>query len=101
VPKLSKNACRSIVYNQLLLDGWLPSGTTPSNWGTVTIGQLQLDDPPLPSDSHFQKKKVALEFQAAFLRANSSIPSPLAELKTATETLAGLATWCFDNQVAT
>ena len=96
--KLSKNTCRSIVYNQLLLDGWLPPGTTETNFGSVTIGQLQLDDPALPSDPHFQKKKLALELQACFYRLDGSLPSPLAELKKSTSTLAELATWCYTNQ---
>ena len=97
--KLKKNTCRAIVYNQLLLDGWLPAGTTDTNWWNVTVGQLQLDDPPLPSDPHFQKKKLALELQAAFIRLNSALSSPLAQLKSSTQTLDDLAIWCFENQV--
>ena len=97
---VTKAQCRVVIYHLFLSEGWLPAGTTSSNWGEVTIGELQLDDPPLPSDPHFQKKKLALEFQAAFIRFASSIASPLSELKKSTETLAELAVWCFENQGA-
>jgi hypothetical protein len=95
---LTNNQCRSIVYHVLLLEGWLPSGTTDKNWARVKIADLQLDDPPLPGAPDFQKKKLALELQAAFIRLGGNLRSPLPELKQGSETLADLARWCFGNQ---
>jgi hypothetical protein len=95
---LTKNQCRAIVYGLLLQEGWLPSGTTRENWGRVTIAELQLDDPPLPGAPDFQKKRLAVELQAAFLRLGGNLRSPLSELKRGEETLAGLARWCHGNQ---
>ena len=95
---ITKNQCRALVYHLFLLEGWLPAGTTPQSWAQVTMGQMQFDDPPLPSEPHFQKKRLALELQAAFIRLGSSIPSPLAELKNAAGTLGDLAVWCYQHQ---
>jgi hypothetical protein len=95
---LTKNQCRAIVYGLLLLEGWLPSGTTEQNWTRVKIADLKLDDPPLPGAPDFQKKKLALELQAAFIRLGGNLRSPLRELKQGSETLADLARWCHENQ---
>jgi hypothetical protein len=53
--KLSLRACRGLVFRYFLREGWLPPGTTAATWKTVTMGDLAFDDPPLPSEPHFQK----------------------------------------------
>jgi hypothetical protein len=98
MPKLAKGQCRSLIYRYFLNEGWLPAGTTIQNWGTVTMGGMEIDDPPLPSDPHFQKKRIALDLQNLFIVLGSQVASPLSELKKATNTLADLAEWCHTNQ---
>lgn len=95
--KQTEKFCDNVVRNHLHLQGWLPPGTTKENWEKVTIDQLQLDDPPLPSDPHFQKKRLSLEFQAMFYSVGSKLKSPLQELKTPAKTLRDLSDWFFSN----
>ena len=96
--KLSKNQSRSLVYRYFLNEGWLPAGTTRNNWGAVLIRDLALDDPPLPADPHFQKKRVAMDLRNFFSILGSGLASPLEQLKRSTKTLDDLAEWCFENQ---
>lgn len=96
--KLKKGQCRSLIYRYFLNEGWLPAGTTTDSWREVTIDEMEIDDPPLPSDPHFQKKRISLDLQNLFVVLGGQIPSPLAELKKKTRTLADLADWCYDNQ---
>jgi hypothetical protein len=95
---LTKKQCRSLVYRYFLREGWLPSGTTDKTWSTVTMADMVIDDPPLPDDPHFQKKRIALDLQNLFFVLGSSVASPLAQLKAAATTLGELAQFCFDNQ---
>jgi hypothetical protein len=59
---------------------------------------MNIDDPPLPSDPHFHKKKIAHSLQEKFELFDGKIPSPLAELKKPSLTLGKLAEWCFKKQ---
>jgi hypothetical protein len=95
---ITKNQSRAVIYGLFHLEGWLPSGTTNTSWPGVTMEEMQFDDPPLPSDPNFQKKKLAFEIQASFIRLGSAVKSPLAQLKNDDETLGELAQWCFENQ---
>jgi len=95
----TKNQCQTFIYRYFLRQGWLPPGTTRHNWGDVTMKMLYMDDPPLPSDPHYQKKKAALDLQDHFLTFGGGIESPLAQLKKPTLTLRELAEWCSENQV--
>jgi hypothetical protein len=96
--KLSKKQCRSLVYRYFLREGWLPPGTTVETWPDVTMGDMVIDDPPLPDDPHFQKKRIALDLQNLFFVLGSGLASPLAQLKQEETTLGDLAEWCFENQ---
>lgn len=95
---LTQAQSRSLIYRYFLNEGWLPAGTTPDTWQGVTMGDMEIDDPPLPSDPHFQKKRIALDLQNLFFVLGSPIASPLAELKKKTRTLAELADWCREHQ---
>ena len=96
--KLSNRQCRSLVFRYFLNEGWLPAGTTKTNWGGVQISDLAIDDPPLPADPNFQKKRVAMDLRHFFSILGSGLSSPLEQLKRPTKTLHALADWCFENQ---
>ena len=96
--KIPLSQCRTLVYFYFLTEGWLPAGTTDFTWKGVTMGALEMDDPPLPSAPDFQKERIALDLQEQFFRIRGAIPSPIAQLKIANRTLGDLAQWCFDNQ---
>lgn len=97
--RISLNQARGIVYRFFLNEGWLPPGTTRQTWPEVTLGDLGMDDPPLQSDPHLQKRRIALDLQNFFFVAvGVRIPSPLERLMTSTLTLGELAQWCFENQ---
>ena len=89
--------CRSIVKNYFLHEGWLPRGTAVEEWKAVTFEQMDIDDPPVEVDPHFQKKKIAVALQHAFQLAGGSLASPLAELKKPASSLGDLADWCIEN----
>lgn len=97
--KLKKNQVRSLVYRYLLNQGWLPPGTTVTNWPDVTIGDLGIDDPALPSDPDLQKKRIALDLQELVATLGSQIPSPMQLLKKASMTLGDFADAVFGSQV--
>lgn len=96
--KITKGQSRSLVYRYLLTEGWLPPGTNEQTWGDVKLGDLAMDDPPLPGSPHAQKTGAALDIQNLFVVLGSGIPSPLAEIKKKSLTLHELADWCFENQ---
>lgn len=96
--RISLNQCKSLIYLYFLTEGWLPPGTTHRTWQNVTMKELAMDDPPLPSAPDFQKQCIALDLQTQFFRMGGEIPSPLSQLKIPTRTLGELAQWCFDNQ---
>jgi hypothetical protein len=89
--------CESIVSNYFLHEGWLPKGSDPAEWRTVTFGEMDIDDPPLAADPHFQKTKIAVALQYAFSLVGGKLSSPLAMLKKSTATLGDLAQWCIEN----
>ena len=97
--KLTKVQCENLIYVYLLHEGWLPPGTTKRNWRSVEIGNLGIDDPPLPSDPHLQKKRAALDIQKFFEVLGSKLTSILPELKKKTNTLLMLAHRCYEKQV--
>jgi hypothetical protein len=99
VAKLTLRQCKTTVFIYFLREGWLPSGTTNKTWSTVKMGDIDFDDPPLPADSDFQKRKVGMDLQVIFLNLGSHLPHPLDILSDKSSTLGDLAQWCFDNQV--
>lgn len=100
MPELSRKQARNLVDRYFHAEGWYPRGTAAGDWEDVTIAELGLDDPPLDSDPHVQKKRVALDLQKLFWMLGSGLASPLAELKKKTSTVGELADWCHENQVA-
>lgn len=96
--KLKKNQVRSLVYRYLLNQGWLPPGTTPTSWPGVTIEELGIDDPALPSDPDLQKKRIALDLQELVATLGSQIPSPLPLLRKLSTTLGEFANAVFESQ---
>ena len=95
--KLSLNACRGITYRYMLREGWLPPGTTAQSWPTVTMADLLIDDPPLPNDPHFQKRRVALDLQALYFALGHELADPFSQLKKDALTLGEFAAWCHAN----
>jgi len=100
MPQCTPTQCRSLVFRYFLVEGWLPAGTTSGTWRSVTVGQLRLDDPPLPSDGDLQKRRVALDLQHLFFILGSDLESPVEQLKDESLTLGDLATWCQAHQSA-
>lgn len=96
--KLSLQQCKNIVYFYFLDEGWLPGGTTPENWEAVKMADMEMDDPPLPSDPHLQKKRIALDLQKLFFQLGSQLASPLGELQTGSLTLGNFSVWCESHQ---
>jgi hypothetical protein len=98
--RLSKNQCSSLVFHYFLFEGWLPPGTTPKTWRSVTMGAMDFDDPPLPGDPDLQKKRIAFDLQSRFILLGSRVAAPLEVLADDEATLGALATFCFENQEA-
>jgi hypothetical protein len=96
--KLQNNQCRSIIYRYFLCEGWLPQGTTPTNWAAVKMGDMLIDDPPLPHDPFFQRMRISCDLQHFFVLLGSSLIMPFEQLKNDELTLGELADWCFNNQ---
>jgi len=95
---LTKNQCKTTVFIYFLREGWLPSGTTNQNWEAVTMGAMQFDDPPLPADPNFQKRRIAMDLQVIFFNLGSQLGDCLDVLSDNQKTLGELATWCFQHQ---
>jgi hypothetical protein len=64
----------------------------------VKLTELGIDDPPLPSDPHLQKRRAALDLRDLFEMLGSRLASPVIQLKKKSMTLLELAEWCFSNQ---
>lgn len=96
--KLSLQQCKNIVYFYFLSEGWLPAGTTAENWEAVKMADMEMDDPPLPSDPHLQKKRISLDLQQMFFVFGSQLASPLGELQTGSLTLGKFSGWCESHQ---
>ncbi|HEX5963168.1 MAG TPA: hypothetical protein VFY42_05555 [Gemmatimonadales bacterium] len=90
--------CRSLIFRYLLVEGWLPRGTTAANWRDVTIRRLQIDDPPLPSDQDLQKRRISLDLQNLFFVLGGELESPIDQLRDGALTLNQLAQWCHGHQ---
>ena len=95
--RLSLKACRGLTYRYMLREGWLPPGTAPNAWSSVTIAELLIDDPPLPGDPHFQKRRVALDLQSLYYALGGTLTDPFAQLKQGALTLGEFAVWCQAN----
>ncbi len=96
---LNQTQCDNAVYYGFLANGWMPTGTTVDNWEAVTFGAMHFDDPALPSDPDFQKKRASLDIQHAFFLLNGAIKDPIDQLKQSETTLRQFSDWCFTNQV--
>jgi hypothetical protein len=98
VAKLNPTQCRTTVYIYFLKEGWLPRGTTKQNWKDVTMSEMEFDDPPLPSDPNFQKRRIAMDLQFIFFNLGSQLGDSLEILADSDETLGKLAEWCHGHQ---
>src|SRR5437868_4436030 len=98
MPKpLSLNACRGLVFRYMLREGWLPPGTTDTGWDALTMGEMLFDDPPLPSDPHFQAKRVSLDLISLFFVLGHDLEDPFEQLTDKKITLGDFAEWCHDH----
>lgn len=95
--KLSKAQTKNLVYWFYFFRGKFPPGTTYGDFEALTMGDLQVDDPPLPGDPHFEKKKLAVELQFQFFQLGYRLASPLAEMKKKAKTLKAFHGWCHAN----
>jgi hypothetical protein len=96
--KLTTSQSQSIIYRYFLREGWLPQGTTATTWAEVKMGEMLIDDPPLPHDPFFQRARIASDLQNLFFVLGSALTSPFEQLKNDDLTLDSLADWCFNNQ---
>ena len=94
---LSKKQVKNLVYWFYVFHGKFPPGTTYDNFEELTMGNLQVDDPELPGDPNYEKKKLALELQWQFDKLGYKLTSPLEEMKKKQKTLLEFHTWCFEN----
>ncbi len=99
-PPLSRGQVAHFVYNFFESRSKFPPGTTTQNWTSVTMGQMLFDQPPLPANPHFEKRKLALEIQAWFGAMMLDLESPLEILKTPTKTMKDLWLFVSDNQTS-
>jgi hypothetical protein len=95
---LSTGATRALLYRYFLSEGWLPAGTTESNFLDVSVTDLGFDKPAMPHAPNLQKDRAGLDLQSLFYALGSRIPSPTVHLRSKTLTLAGLATKIHDSQ---
>jgi hypothetical protein len=95
--KLDLDMCKGLVYQDFLREGWFPPGTTLQNWDALTMSDLLFDDPPLPGDPDFQKRRVSLDLRSLFYALGRQLADPFNELRTKDETLAEFSQWCYDN----
>jgi hypothetical protein len=95
--QLTLNACRGLVFRYFLREGWLPPGTTDESWEGVTMKEMLFDDPPLPSDPHFQKRRASLDLISLFFVLGRDLDDPFEQLKDDALTLAEFAEWCHDH----
>ncbi|MBN1420653.1 MAG: hypothetical protein JXP34_17910 [Planctomycetes bacterium] len=91
--RLTAKKCENFVWVFFLEEGVLPAGTTRRNILALKVSDLGLDDPPLPGDPHFQKKKAARRMQVWFLAMGYRLTSPLPILRDGKKSLRQLATW--------
>ena len=92
--KMSAKQIKNLVYYFYLYRGKFPSGTNYSNFESKTMGELQVDDPPLPSDPSFEKKKLALELQHQFFQLGFRLGNPLPQMKKKSQKLKDFHGWC-------
>ena len=97
MPKLNKTQSQNHLYWFYFFAGKFPPGTDRENFAKLKMSELQVDDPALPSDPHFEKKRLSLELQLSFFRLGYTLPSPLAQMKKRTLELGDFATWCWTN----
>lgn len=94
---LSKKVVKNLVYFFYFFRGKYPPGTAYSNFEQLTMGQLQIDDPALPSDPDFEKKKLSVELQHQFFQLGYRLPSPLEKMRKASLSLGEFHEWCHEN----
>ncbi len=94
----SKESVGKIVLMFFARRGMLPVGTTAANWRDIKMKEFQFDDPPISTDAHFVKRKIAQEMMTLFADIGLQIASPLATLKGATNTMRDLVDFVFSNK---
>src|SRR5256885_14778742 len=91
------NMCKGLVYQNFWGEGWFPPEPPLQNWDALTMSDLLFDDPPLPGDPDFQKRRVSLDLRSLFYALGRQLADPFNELRTRDETLAQFSQWCYDN----
>jgi hypothetical protein len=95
--KMNAKQVKNLIYYFYFYRGKFPPGTTYQTFESLKMGDLQVDDPPLPGEPHFEKKKLALELQHQFFQLGFQLTSPLAEMKKKTQTTKVFHQWCHAN----
>lgn len=95
---LTEDQTRQLVTMFFYNHGKIPVGTTFENWGDVTMSEMQFDDPPLPGDPDYEKKKLAVLLQHEFNMFGLNLKSPLKLMKKGSAKVKDLWTFCFENQ---
>lgn len=95
--QLSKRQVKNMVYSFYQYRGKYPPGVTYQNFELTKMVELQVDDPPLPGDAHFEKKKLSTELQHLFFQIGYQLDSPLAEMKKSSNTIGEFHKWCYEH----
>ncbi len=96
--KLNKKQTRNLVARFWIFEGRLPPGTNNDTFDSVTMAQLQLDDPPVPGSPDFEHQKYADMLTQQFNKLSIAVPGILKVLKDDGKTMGELCQHCFENQ---
>lgn len=94
---LSKENVRTLILWFFVDHGKFPPNTNKDNWQAVKMSEMQWDDPPLPNDPNFEKRKLSQLLQIQFNSMGLKIKSPLETMKKKQNTMKDLWEFCFEN----
>ena len=95
---LSLDDVATVVFFFFLRRGRLPADTTMGDWEDKTMADLQIDDPPLPSDPTLDARTLAADLQVQFNGFGVAVDSAKSILGARTKTLRDVVEFCFSRQ---
>jgi len=94
---LSEQNVKTLVLWFFIDHGKFPPETDNENWEAGTMSEMQWDDPPLPSDPNFEKRKLSQLLILQFNSMGLKLKSPLSMMKKKQKTMKDLWKFCFEN----
>jgi hypothetical protein len=88
---------RSTVFAFWIYEGRFPPGTTMATWRSLTMAQMHVDDPPLPSDPTLDARELARNLQVFFMSRMARLSDPTGILSGPTNTNQDLIDFCLAN----